>query len=168
MENTGKVKRCSVRGCTNLYLAKGLCNKHYIRKFKGKRWRRNYYLSNREHTLKVNQQWHENNKEKHKRMAWKSHLKIKYRLTPEEYEAMQKAQGGKCYICQQKQEKKLAVDHCHKTNEVRGLLCHHCNSGLGYFRDSIQALKKAAIYLQKFLTKKRQSTILNRRGRGNG
>jgi hypothetical protein len=44
---------------------------------------------------------------------------------------------------------KLAIDHCHKTGEVRGLLCHKCNSILGYANDSIELLANAIKYLSK-------------------
>ena len=39
------------------------------------------------------------------------------------------------------------VDHCHKTNKIRGMLCNHCNRGLGHFRDDPELLEFARIYL---------------------
>jgi hypothetical protein len=50
-----------------------------------------------------------------------------------------------CTICGSKE--KLVVDHCHKENFVRGMLCNHCNRGLGHFRDDPDLLEFARIYL---------------------
>ena len=55
----------------------------------------------------------------------KSHLKRKYGLTLEEYDAMLEAQGGVCAICGEPrpEERTLHVDHDHETGAIRGLLC---------------------------------------------
>ena len=50
-----------------------------------------------------------------------------------------------CVICGSEEE--LVVDHCHKTNTIRGMLCNHCNRGLGHFRDDPDLLEFARIYL---------------------
>jgi hypothetical protein len=50
-----------------------------------------------------------------------------------------------CVICGA--EEKLVVDHDHVTGKVRGMLCNHCNCGLGHFRDSPMLLEFAAQYL---------------------
>lgn len=57
-----------------------------------------------------------------------------------------------CDICRNFFDNKdyiMHVDHCHTTNKVRGLLCHRCNVGLGYFKDRISYLKSATDYLIK-------------------
>ena len=56
-----------------------------------------------------------------------------------------KATVKQCVICGD--ETKLVVDHDHKTGEVRGLLCNHCNRGLGHFRDDPALLEFAVQYL---------------------
>lgn len=43
------------------------------------------------------------------------------------------------------------ADHDHKTGEFRGIICHHCNKGLGNFKDDVRRLEKAIIYLKKYL-----------------
>jgi hypothetical protein len=50
-----------------------------------------------------------------------------------------------CVICGSKE--KLVVDHDHKNNKIRGMLCNHCNRGLGHFRDDPMLLEFAAQYL---------------------
>lgn len=106
--------------------------------------------------------WRERNPDKVKAYAEKAkyrgralnqryHLKSEFGLeTPQIVVDMIAAQGG-CAIC----HKPLAFPHKHthvdhdptKKNRVRGILCHHCNVGLGHFRDRPDLLKKAAEYL---------------------
>jgi len=56
-----------------------------------------------------------------------------------------KASVTQCVICGS--EEKLVVDHDHRTGKIRGLLCNHCNRGLGHFRDDPTLLEFAAQYL---------------------
>jgi hypothetical protein len=72
----------------------------------------------------------------------------KYGITFEEFSAMLDAQEGKCAICETEFEGEPMVDHDHVTRRVRGLLCKHCNTGLGMFHDDVQRLSAAARYLQ--------------------
>lgn len=74
----------------------------------------------------------------------------KYGMTPQEKDAMLASQGGVCAICK-KAPKHVnvfpAIDHCHTTGVVRGILCSHCNMGIGKFMDSPELLIAAANYL---------------------
>ena len=70
----------------------------------------------------------------------------RYGLTPERYLGMREAQGDACAIC--KRARSLVVDHCHTTGQVRGLLCHHCNTMLGQADDNPELLLAAIRYLQ--------------------
>lgn len=73
----------------------------------------------------------------------------RYNLTVQDYEEMFKKQNGVCAICGRPPSKnKLAVDHCHETGKVRGLLCFRCNFGLSYFSESSGMMHKAAKYLE--------------------
>jgi DNA-directed RNA polymerase subunit RPC12/RpoP len=51
----------------------------------------------------------------------------KYGLSVEDYAWMLHAQGFVCAICLKPPKKDLAVDHNHKSGEVRGLVCVYCN-----------------------------------------
>jgi len=76
----------------------------------------------------------------------------KYDLTPADYDAMLAAQGGACACCgatANANGKRLFVDHDHSTGAVRGILCHHCNSGIGHFKDSPALLRGAIAYLKR-------------------
>lgn len=75
-------------------------------------------------------------------------LRRDYGLDTEAYLGMFEEQEGKCLICKQKLVRgHTCVDHDHSTGEVRGLLCRHCNAGLGQFHDSPTLLLDAAQYL---------------------
>lgn len=81
-------------------------------------------------------------------LAKASSLKKMFGIGMAEYEGMLEKQNGKCAICKQPDQKyNLAVDHCHGTKRIRGLLCSQCNLGLGYFRDKPELLRRAAEYL---------------------
>ena len=72
-------------------------------------------------------------------------------MTVEEYEAVFISQKMRCKICQTHQSeltRSLAVDHCHKTKVIRGLLCDRCNPLLGYAKDDIKRLEQAIEYLK--------------------
>lgn len=82
------------------------------------------------------------------------HLKRKYNLSVEEYNAMIEAQNNQCAICNYEfgqRKGDIHVDHCHTSGQVRGLLCDKCNRGLGYFNDNTEALINASNYIKYFL-----------------
>lgn len=65
-------------------------------------------------------------------------LKKRYGITFEQYSEMFKKQEGRCAICKTHEKelnKILFVDHDHKTNKARELLCHKCNVALSYFEN---------------------------------
>jgi hypothetical protein len=81
-------------------------------------------------------------------------LKKRFGLSHDDYNAMSAEAEHRCEICGQEETTKirervlrLAVDHCHTTGKVRGLLCMSCNRGLGYFRDDPEFLRRAIAYL---------------------
>ena len=76
----------------------------------------------------------------------------KYGLTVESFESLLAAQGGTCAICErdisQDGEAAAAIDHCHETGAVRGLLCKPHNAALGLLGDDPKLLDRAAQYLR--------------------
>jgi hypothetical protein len=93
----------------------------------------------------------ENNKDTHKnnQKKWQLTRRLrKYGLTLEQYEVIMLKQNNKCRICGDSiSMKTVAIDHCHNEGHVRGVLCGTCNSGLGFFKDNTESLKKAIDYL---------------------
>lgn len=89
-----------------------------------------------------------------KEYRFKYNLQYKYGITLEQRDAMFEEQDHKCKICEtpvalssDDRFKVGFIDHCHTTGKIRGILCHHCNSMLGYSRDSVKNLAKAIEYL---------------------
>lgn len=82
-------------------------------------------------------------------------------ITEAEYRALYHKQSGQCGICKRriysKRYKNLAVDHCHSTGRIRGLLCNNCNTGLGLFRDDPAALRRAADWAEGIVQSSEQS-----------
>lgn len=80
----------------------------------------------------------------------------RYNLTEADYTDMLKNQEYKCRICSKdlivgsRGKDGAAVDHCHESGVVRGMLCYNCNRGLGMFEDNSDLLLSAALYLESF------------------
>jgi hypothetical protein len=113
----------------NLY---GYCNKH---KYKSERWRAG--LPARRARNRLNQA--------------SRYLQKTYGITLEQKMERLKEQGGKCAICGQIESagRGWAMDHCHATGKLRGILCHHCNVGIGALGDDPSRLQAAIEYLRE-------------------
>lgn len=130
--------------------------KKYLASDKGKamkeRMAKNpWHIRNREYRKIKDKEYRQNNQEKERKRARKNQVKS-YGITEEDYNKMFEEQDGCCAICKRHQSeftKSLFIDHCHKTNKVRGLLCHNCNIGLGSFKDNIELMKNGINYLNK-------------------
>lgn len=111
--------------------------------------RRAWRAENLEHERAYRRSWYAEN-------AAKVNDQIRQRrfgLAPGQYEEMLEAQGGRCAICRSTEtgaahKTAFAVDHDHRTGQVRGLLCDPCNRGLGLLGDDPVRLVKAAAYLE--------------------
>lgn len=80
----------------------------------------------------------------------------KYGISEYEHEDLLITANYKCEICGKEEIGidnrtgkiyELAIDHCHKTGKVRGVLCASCNTSLGGFKDDTNLLQKAIQYL---------------------
>ncbi len=93
------------------------------------------------------------NSEKFRKSKRKSRLKSLYGITPEAYDVILQIQNNCCAICRCKfpqDSKRLpAVDHCHKTNFIRGILCSPCNTGIGLFKENKTFLLSAIDYISR-------------------
>lgn len=72
-------------------------------------------------------------------------------LTLSEWRELFKSQDCKCAICGSTNHKgsNWHIDHNHETGMFRGILCHHCNRGMGYLQDSVDILQNAIAYLKE-------------------
>jgi hypothetical protein len=139
-----------------------------------KNTRKKYYLkhrkelilkseNNRKNNLKkyndIKRRYRKNNKEKIKIYMEKTRIQRrkkviyqKYKLTWEKYLEILNNQNNLCPICGKSLEltgRDTCVDHCHATNNIRGVLCNNCNAGLGKFKDNPHFLNNAITYLIK-------------------
>lgn len=78
-------------------------------------------------------------------------LKYRYGITLEEFNNMFELQGRTCALCDSSKSdsKNFVVDHDHKSGKVRGILCSYCNRALGMFKDDVDILNKAIVYLKR-------------------
>jgi hypothetical protein len=96
-----------------------------------------------------------------KRNLWKNHIFRNYGLSLESYDKMLTLQGNKCAICEKSFSEikefwnRPCVDHCHRTNKVRGILCKKCNISLHYVENFLY-LEAAQRYLRVNETKDKE------------
>jgi hypothetical protein len=85
-------------------------------------------------------------------VKWKWNMKSTFNLTVDDYNNLFTKQKGCCAICKKHQSefrKRLAIDHDHETDIIRGLLCSSCNTALGLLKDDVEILESAINYLNK-------------------
>ena len=121
-----------------------------------KRKRKIYYRKNKNRQDKSSKKWYFKNKQKADRKSKDWSLRRDFDITIEDYENILKNQNNKCALCEKSETIKrngkilsLAVDHDHRTGKIRGLLCFHCNTAIGKFKDDIGLLLKTISYLQE-------------------
>ena len=105
-------------------------------------------LKNPEKWLAAKRKWQENNPGRQREYDFKR----KFGITVQQYDAFLAMQNHECAICHTAQcltGRRLAVDHCHTSKVVRGLLCANCNLLVGQAKDNPEVLRAAANYLDK-------------------
>lgn len=130
------------------------CRKKAEQSLPYKERRKEYNKNNREKILNYQKEYYKNHKEKLSQKEKERKLKKYYNISFKEKQERLKNQNNKCALCEENfdfiKKNSIHIDHCHKTNIVRGILCNNCNSGLGRFKDNIELLEKAILYLKKY------------------
>ncbi len=67
-------------------------------------------------------------------------LRQRFGITQADYDNMKKQQASKCLLCD-RSECELVIDHDHDTGIIRGLLCRHCNSMLGWYQRKAERIE---------------------------
>jgi hypothetical protein len=158
MSTSGTYNSCLTKICskcglekelTSFYNAKrGVFGKTAACKFCTDISTKSWTLKNKERHNNYNKKYRTKNKEKIKFF----NIKFKYKISEEEYNALFEQQDGRCLGCNEHQSnlnKPLYIDHCHITKKVRGLLCHNCNTVLGFSKDNPEILQRLISYLKK-------------------
>lgn len=92
--------------------------------------------------------WRNNNRDRYRT----SQLKARYGISLEIYNKMLIDQNECCLGCKKHQSEfklNMAVDHCHTTGKIRGLLCDGCNKAIGYMKDDPTIAENLAAYLRR-------------------
>lgn len=126
LEDFGKDRRCKI-----------CCRK------KSKKYRKTYPSR----VAASNKKSRSKNPQSVQRSLRKAKLK-RFGLSEEDYTKMLVSQNGVCAVCKQPGFKRLAVDHCHKTGKIRGLLCSSCNSAEGLLKSDSTIIRALADYVE--------------------
>jgi len=130
-------------------------NKEHLKELK-----RNSYQRNREKAIDTVKKYRAKNLDRIKQKSRDNYkknpslykerrIKYKYGMTYEDKEKIFQSQEGRCAICLKPfSMHELHIDHDHITNEVRGLLCPHCNTSLGLLKEDTDILKNMINYLE--------------------
>lgn len=126
----------------------------YRNKEAQKKHAREYYLKNRRKFIEGNAERRRKNPFIFDCRNLISRFKMRYGISIklEDYLKLFEEAHGVCAICkvEWKTGRRMAIDHCHKTNRLRGFLCDKCNMGMGLFRDDKDILESAIEYIKKY------------------
>jgi hypothetical protein len=109
----------------------------------------------RENQRERRRRYRKGNPEKHAAEHRRGNLKRRYGITPEDYDYLSATQSGACAVCHQPCPSgwRLSIDHCHRTNLVRGLLCRDCNLAAGKLNEDPARIMRLAAYIRAHNTK---------------
>jgi hypothetical protein len=121
-------------------------------KEQSKRSKAKQRAANPEKFAQRNKNWRIKNADK---LRWYE-VSRKFGISQAEYSDLYESQNGVCAICRNPETatrngvvRALAVDHCHSSGRIRGLLCSNCNTGIGKLKDDPNVIRRAAEYLDK-------------------
>ena len=120
---------------------------HKLHPEKSKAIKERYLKSHPDRIRKKNRAWRDRTPSKQSLYKRTARIKKKFGVTIEEFELFRQSQGDCCAICDTTE--KIFVDHNHKTGKLRGVLCSHCNSMIGFARENIAVLEKAIAYIRE-------------------
>lgn len=143
------MKKCA--GCKNLFPVESFGWDHKIKGHRKSRCRECTNKRQREDRITNNEKRRELDRKLYARNAdkvYRQNLKRKFGLSDTQIRLIENT--PQCDICGRfATDKKLVVDHCHRTGKNRGVLCSQCNAGLGQFRDDPTLLRQAALYAER-------------------
>ena len=145
-------KRYCTRRCAGMHLY-NLNREHY------RRLRKKWYKLNRDKVREYTAVWEKLNPEKLTLKRAKASTKGRRGVTPEEFEARIQMQGNRCpigdhlFVGRGRSKQAPALDHDHKNETNRAIICREHNTALGMFHDSLVELRSASIYLRTWRKK---------------
>jgi hypothetical protein len=107
---------------------------------------------------KKSREYQEKSTDSNRHSRFKAKLLYRYGITLLQYKQLQEKQNNKCAICKKEETNihnssgkitRLAVDHCHTSGKIRGLLCKNCNLLIGYAKENSEILLNASSYIEE-------------------
>lgn len=122
-----------------------------LKRLKRKAYWQQWYVKNKDRHLANGRQYHRENSPTICLRTRANRIKREFSITVAQYNDMLSRQGGVCAICGSEDpgnKKTFCIDHHHETGQIRGLLCHHCNTGIGHFKEDPSILIRTIEYLK--------------------
>ena len=113
-----------------------------------KEYQKQWYIKNKDRQSKRQKEYKIKNKDKIMDIG----LRYNFNLTLDQYNKMLSDQNNSCKVCNTHESeltRKLAVDHCHTTDKIRGLLCMNCNTSLGHLKEDTKIMQKLIEYVKE-------------------